>query len=310
MRCNLRLATIYPAVLLLLILSACIPVTQTPPAAQDLLVVPPACEACDQATLVVAQTQEKNNADNQAAATAEVVRANAQAALNSADATMGAVQTQDQNDANIVAAQIAATAEIERANAQATLYSAGSTQSAALTTDAIQQTQMADVATTDAQAIANQQNRDELAASTQTAVANNISTQTQFAAATSEWYADQARQREEQRQEGPIAFLWMWCFPVFILLIAGLVIWGFWRSLRIQQANQRILENRAEKLRLPIGDVIDYQHADSASDIESDVVGSPDHLTQPDDQTQQWMDEVKRKLLRSDGKDEDDNTDK
>jgi len=309
MRCNLRLAAIYRTVLLLLLLSACIPETQTPSAGQNLIATPPACEACAQATLAVAQTQEKNNADNAAAATAEIGRANAQTTLDSANATLGAAQTEEQNDANVVAAQIAATAEIERANAQATLYSAGSTQSAALTADAIRQTQMADMATSGAQAIANQQNRDELAASTQTAVANNIATQTQFAAATSEWYADQTRQREEQRQ-GSVAFLWMWCFPVFILLIAGLAIWGFWRSLKIQQANQRILENPVEKLRLPIGDVIDYQHDDTLPDIESDIVNGPEHLTEPDDQIQRWMDEVKRKLLRSDGKDEDDNTDK
>ena len=96
------------------------------------------CEACAQATLAAALTQEKNNADNQAAATAEIVRANAQATLNSANATLSAAQTQDQNNANVIAAQIAATAEIVRANAQATLNSAGSTQSAALTQDAIQ----------------------------------------------------------------------------------------------------------------------------------------------------------------------------
>ena len=118
------------------------------------------CEACDQATLAAALTQDKNNADNQAAATAEIVRANAQATLNSANATLNAAQTQEQSDANIIAAQIAATAEMERANAQATLNSAGSTQNAALTQDAIQQTQMANLATTSAQALAIQQNND------------------------------------------------------------------------------------------------------------------------------------------------------
>ena len=149
------------------------------------------CEACAQATLAAALTQEKNNADNQAAATAEIVRANAQATLNSANATLSAAQTQDQNNANVIAAQIAATAEIVRANAQATLNSAGSTQSAALTQSRynLQSTQA--VGTQSAQAILNQQNKNELAAGTQTAVANNIATQTQAAAATSQWYADQ-----------------------------------------------------------------------------------------------------------------------
>ena len=49
------------------------------------------------------------------------MRANAQATLNSANATLSAAQTQAQNNANVIAAQIAATAEIVRANAQATL---------------------------------------------------------------------------------------------------------------------------------------------------------------------------------------------
>jgi len=53
-----------------------------------------------------------------------------------------------------------------------------------------------------------QQNKNDLAASTQTAVANTIATQTQVAAATSQWYADQARQRAEQRQV-PLTFLWV-----------------------------------------------------------------------------------------------------
>jgi hypothetical protein len=39
-------------------------------------------------------TQQQINADNQAAAAAEVVRANAQATLNSVNATLSMVQTQ------------------------------------------------------------------------------------------------------------------------------------------------------------------------------------------------------------------------
>ncbi|HLO29674.1 MAG TPA: hypothetical protein VK249_11095 [Anaerolineales bacterium] len=294
---NLRVVFVYGTMSMLLLLSACITLTATPSAPQLLLAAPVQtevpCAACAQATLAVAMTQEKNNADNQAAAAAEIVRANAQATLYSANATLSAVQTQQQNDANVIAAQIAATAEIVRANAQATLNSAGSTQSAALTQDAIRQTQMADLATTGAQAIVNQQYKDDLAAGTQTAIANVIATQGQAGAATSQWYVDQRRQREEQRQ-GPITFLWMWCLPMFIVLLAGLVLWGVWRRLKIQQANQRILEK-------PV-DPLPY--------LESDVVDSRYQLTKPDDQVHRWLDEVKRKLLSSDEKDEDDNTDK
>jgi hypothetical protein len=298
-------------VLVLLTLAACgtQPVT---PSAEEMMLVASAqtsvpCEACDQATLAVALTQQKIYADNQAAATAEIVRANAQATLNSANATLSAAQTQDQNNANAIAAQIAATAEIVRANAQATLNSAGSTQNAALTQDAIRQTQVADLATTGAQSLLIQQNKDDLAASTQTAIANNIATQTRAAAATSQWYTDQSRQREEERQ-GPIAFLWMWCLPMFILLFAGLVLWGFWRWLKIQQTNQRVLVNPVEQLQAPATEVMHHHHDDSLPYIESDIIDAHYQPVSPDDQVRGWLEEVKQKLSRRDKEDEDDHS--
>jgi hypothetical protein len=306
---------IWAMVWVLLTLTACGTQLATPPAAEMFLVasaqtgVP--CEACDQATLAVALTQDKNNADNQAAATAEIVRANAQATINSANATLSAAQTQEQYNANVIAAQIAATAEMERANALATLNSAGSTQSAALTQDAIQQTQMAALVTTTAEAMAIQQNKDELAASTQTAVANNIATQTQAAVATSQWYSDQERQREEQWQ-GPIAFLWAWCFPIFVfLLFVGLVLWGIWRWLKNRQANQYILENPIDRLPAPPTiEIMPHQNEDdSLPYLESDVVEDRYQHVKPDDQVRRWLDEVKRKLLNSDKEDEENETD-
>ena len=298
---DLRVAAIYGTVSMLLILSACLTRTPTPSEAELLLAAP--CEACAQATLAVVLTQEKNYADNQAAATAEIVRANAQATLNSANAMLSAAQTQDQNNANVMAAQIAATAEIVRANAQATLNSAGSTQSAALTQDGIHQTQMADLATTGAQAIVNQQNKDQLAA-------NTIAMQQAQAAATSQWYTDQERQRNVQRQ-GSITFLWVWCFPIFVMLLAGLVLWGYWSRLKIQQDNQRILGIPVEQLPAPAAEVIHYPRDDSLPYLESDLVGSRYLLTKPDDQVRWWLDEVKRKLRASDNntKVEDDYTD-
>ena len=309
---DLRIIAIFGTVSVLLILSACATLAGTPSAAQ-LLVIASAqsavpCDVCIQATLAVALTQAQNSADNQAAATAEIVRANAQATLNSANSTLSAAQTQDQNNANAIAAQIAATAEIVRANAQATINSAGSTQSAALTQDAIRQTQMADLATTGAQSMLIQQYQDNLAASTQTAVANNIATQTQVGVSTSQLYFALARQREEQRQ-GFIAFLWMLCFPIFLLLLVGLFLWAFWRWLRIQQNNQRILENPVVRLQAPVVQVIEVQPDNSVPYIESDVLDNGYH-TAPDNQMRRWLDEVKRKLRSSDKKDEDDNTDK
>jgi hypothetical protein len=297
--------------LVLLILASCGTQPENPPQAEILLSTPvqisTPCDMCDQETLAAVLTQEQNNADIQAAATAEIVRANAQATWDSANATLSAAQTQEQNNTNIIAAQIAATAEIARANAQATVNSAGSTQSSALTQDAIRQTQMADLATTRAEAVMTQQNKDDLAAGTQTAIANNIATQTQVAVATSQWYADQTRQREEQRQ-GPIAFLWMWCFPLFVLLLAVLVLWGIWRWQKIQQANQRVLENSVDKLPAPVVEGIDH-HDHLLPYLESDIVDSGYQVTTPDDQVHQWLEEVKDQLRDDDKKDENDTPD-
>lgn len=266
------------------------------------------CESCAQATLAAAQTQNQNAANNQAAGTAEIVRANAQATLNSANTTLSAAQTQDQNNANVLAAQLAGTAEIVRANAQATLNSAGATQVAAQTQSQynLQGTNVA--GTQNANAMSTQQNKNDLAAGTQTAIANNIATQTQIAVATSQWYADQTRQREEQRQ-GPIAFLWMWCLPIFIVMLAGVVLWGFWRWMRIQQNTQPVLENPVAKLQAPPVEVRRHRRDDPLPYIESDVVENVSQLTTPDNEVHDWLDDVKNTLLENEEKDEDDNPD-
>lgn len=295
-------------VFVLLTLTACAAATSTPYTVNGEMLLPMAtqqvCEACAQATLAAAQTQERNNANNQAAGTAEIVLANAQATMNSANTTLSAAQTQDQNNSNVIAAQIAGTAEIVRANAQATLNSAGATQVAAQTQSQynLQGTNVA--GTQSAYALVTQQNKNDLAAGTQTSVANNIATQTQAAAATSQWYEDQTRQRAEQRQ-GPIAFLWMWCFPIFIVLLAGFVLWGFWRWLRIQQDNQQLLEKR---LQTPVA-ARDHPHDHLLPYIESDVVEDVSQLTTPDDNVHEWLDDVKNTLLEDEEKDEDDNPD-
>ncbi len=196
---------IWSLLFLALILSACGAATTTPYIANDsmlletqVLITEPPCATCDQATMAVILTNDKSNADFQAAATAEILRVNAQATLNSAVATLSAAQTQEQNNANIVAAQIAATAEIVRANAQATLNSANSTQIAAMT-QAQYNLQATDSARTQSVvAMQTQQSKNDLAAGTQTAIADTIATQTQSAAATSQWYVDQERQRKEE----------------------------------------------------------------------------------------------------------------
>jgi hypothetical protein len=315
MRRHLCIAAISALILALLTLVACVTIPSATPAPGVVILLGTPVGISDQATLAALLTQERNNTDFQAAATAVILQANAQATLNSANATLSAAQTQAQNITNIISAQIAATAELVRANAQATLVAAASTQRAALTPDAIRQTQTQyalqvtqAAGTQGAEAMLIQQNKNDLAAGTQTAVADNIATQTREAVATSQWYVDQARQRAEQRQV-PLAFLWMWCLPIFIVLVAGLVVWGLWRWLKIRQANQRVLDNPVEKLPAPGVEVIDHHDDDSSPYLENDLVDSRYRLTKPVDQARRWLDEVKRKLLSSDKKDEDDNTD-
>jgi hypothetical protein len=133
----LCISAIWALVFVLLTLAACGTLPETAPAPAVAVPLGTPVETSAQATLEAALIQGKNNADNQAGAAAEIVRA----------------------------------------HAQATLVAAGSTQSAALTQDAIRQTQVQE-----------QQNKDAIAAGTQTVVANLIATQTRSAVATSQWY--------------------------------------------------------------------------------------------------------------------------
>ena len=309
-----RFAAIFILILTLLTLTACDGLTVTPAAlGEAVLLSTPVltgmqCVACDQATLAAALTQQKNSSDNQAASTAEVLRANAQATVNSANATLSVALTQEQSNANFMAAQIAATAEVARANAQATVNSAGATQIAAMTQSQYNLQVTMAAGTQAAEAVIVQQNKNDLAASTQTAVANSIATQTQVAVATSQWYTDRERERDEQRQ-APITFLWMWCPPMFIVLLAGLLLWGFWRWLKIQQANQHILESPVDRLPALTAENRLHRHDNELPYVDSDLADGY-QVTKPDD-VEQWLDEVKDKLQKNSDEDEmkkDDNT--
>jgi cobalamin biosynthesis Mg chelatase CobN len=282
MRRHWYIAAIWALLLVLLTLAACITQPENPAAPGVVMVL---------GTPVVMNAQA--NADHQAAATAEIVRVYAQATLDSANATLNAAQIQQQNSSDAVAAQAAAAAEIVRANAQATVDSASSTQSAAQTL-----TQFSLEMTVE------QQNRNEIAAGTQTAVANLIATQTQSALATSQWYADQSRQRQEQSRSS-IAFLWMWCLPVFLTLFAGLCLWGFWRWLRIQQNRQRIAGQPVEKPQTPADP---GQRHERFLPPGSDIIDSQFRPTKPGGQMHGWLDEIKHKLVKHE-KDNDDNPD-
>lgn len=284
----------WAVILLLLTLAACGGVPLAPSVSTD-------------GTQAALLAQAGNAGDNQAAATAEVQRAHAQATLSAAVSTVSAAQTQDQSAANVIAVHVAATAEIERANAQATLASADSTQSAALAQDAIRQRQVADQATAAAQAVLVQQNADDMAAGTQTAVAEGIATEAGSAAATSQWYTEQGRQRDAQRQV-PITFLLTWCWPAFLVLVAGLAVWGLWRWLRLRQTKQRMFNELLEELPAPPTMATPPPAPDNPPYTEGDPAGNGYELTEPEDQVQRWLGEVKDKLQGTDEKDQDDDT--
>jgi hypothetical protein len=91
--------------------------------------------------------------------------------------------------------------------------------------------------------------------------------------------------------------------------LAGLVLWGFWRWLRIQQSNQRILANPLEQLQAPPVDITNQQRHVPLSYLETDALDDGYQVTTPKDQVPQWLDEIKSKLRSDDKKDEDDNSD-
>jgi hypothetical protein len=262
------------------------------------------CEACAIATILVAQTQQSSNADLQAAATANIVAANAQATLNAVNATSSALQAEQKNQANIVIAQITATAAVANANIQATLASSAETQSAAQTQDAIQQTQIVAQATSDAQATQAVQAQQTMSAATQTTTANQFLVMTQVAYATSQWTAQQDRLQAEKAQ-GSAALIWTWCMPSFIVMLGGLFLFGSWRWMGTRE-DQTHLEKPGEQLHLPRVRVIDHQPGDTQPYIEAHVVERRKYrrLTKPDDQVGKWVDEVKREIANDEQEDD------
>ncbi len=292
---KLKIVGVLALILLLLTLSACDVSADTSPTAINNALLPistnEVCVACAQATLDAVMTEQQSGIDASAAATAEVMRANAQATLNSVSATLSADRAQQQANADIISASLAATAEIDRANAHATMAAAESTQRAASTQDANHQAQVqfdlqmtAGIATQNANATAMQQNNNVLAAATQTAVANLIATQTQAAVATSQWYTDQDRRRAEKMQE-QFSYLWLLCPGLIIVafIIVGIFLLIRWMNIQYPPAN---IDTQPEQ---PAPDIYDVQPTNH-------FANPPVQMTKPTDHVRRWLDEVKRKL--------------
>lgn len=270
-RHRLRNATLWASLCVYLALAACVTVPPyTTPVPGVSSALITPVAATDWALRAAAPRPQMIGTNDQAVVSAEIARANAQATLDAA-------------------------AAIEHAGAEATLVAADSTQSAALAEDAIRQTQTADVATTSAEA-----------AATQTESANAITTQTQIAV---QWSANQARQSAEDLQ-APIAFLWAWCLPPFVVLLGALALWGFWRWLKIRQTHQEIMDEAIERLQIPAPAAIHRDEEESPPYLEGENVNGRYQVTQPDDPVHRWLEEVKGKLQSGDQKDEDHDADR
>ncbi len=262
-----RSATVAPLLALLvawLVLAACetvAPLTPVPavlPAGVETRLPPTPCADCAQATAVALLTQEGINASArqaEAAATAEILGAQALATTIAGTSTQGAALAQAEIQANAQRAQAAATADILRADALATANAARATQGSALTQVAeleaqaqarrqataeaatqsavqaqvrLQLTEAA--ATRSAGATGTQQHNNVILAGTGTALARAMAQQTQAAAAIGQRLADQ----REAQQQGPSVWLWTWGLPILVFIAGGVGLWGFWRWLRLK----------------------------------------------------------------------------
>ena len=218
-----------------------------------------------------------------------------------------AILEQAQLDTSTANAQETATADILQAHNRATFSAATATQSAAQTQAMLAETQgqfnlrlTADSATERAGATATQQRKDESAASTTTAIAGVISTQTQSVIATQQGHADQVRQSEVQQQDN-IAFLWAWGPPLFLLAVVAVCGWVFW----YWEIHKRVRPGTSRELAAPV-------FADRDPPLyelplpKAEVVIDPSPITEPDGEVSGWLEEVKEMLLASEKEDQDD----
>jgi hypothetical protein len=204
-------------------------------------------------------------------------------------------------------AQETATADILSANNRATFSAATSTQYAVQTQAVLQQTQLVldeaqaqlslrltvDSAAESAAATGTQYRNDESAASTTTAIAGVIATQTQSFIATQQRHAAQMRQSELEQQEA-IALLWIWGPPALVLVIVIVGVWAYW----YWEIDKRIRRGPGYEAPPPVVSSSTQPPHESALP-KSSVVIVPDPVTDPTGQLSGWLDEVKEKLRDS-----------
>ena len=322
MKRNLLFGGILALVALLVWSASKVPaVSPSAPTPAETLVPTLPCEACAQAALAAALTQEKINLSAlqaQATATADILRANTLATSNAAASTQGVALTQEKVNANALQAQAAATAEILRAHTLATSNAVAATQSAAQTQEKLD----ANVLQAQVAATADMLRANTLATSSaaQTeAVLQQFRLQLTSGAATQQRIAQmvagtataiagiaalQAQSDVAQRQE-PSALLWMWVAPIFILVAVALSLWGLsrWLAQRrnggqpegpvVRSNPPPIIMNNPPPVIMSI-----LPPPDELPQPGGEVVPGRYQLTKPDSrQVRGWLEEVKHKLL-------------
>jgi hypothetical protein len=329
MKRNLLFGGILALVALLVWSASKVPaVSPSAPTPAETLVPTLPCEACAQAALAAALTQEKINLSAlqaQATATADILRANTLATSNAAASTQGVALTQEKVNANALQAQAAATAEILRAHTLATSNAVAATQSAAQTQEKLDADVLqAQVAATADLLRANTLATSNAAAATQSAaqteaVLQQFRLQLTSGAATQQRIAQmvagtataiagvaalQAQSDVAQRQE-PSALLWMWVAPIFILVAVVLSLWGLsrWLAQRrnggqpegpvVRSNPPPIIMNNPPPVIMSI-----LPPPDELPQPGGEVVPGRYQLTKPDSrQVRGWLEEVKHKLL-------------
>jgi len=322
MKRNLLFGGILALVALLVWSASKVPaVSPSAPTPAETLVPTLPCEACAQAALAAALTQEKINLSAlqaQATATADILRANTLATSNAAASTQGVALTQEKVNANALQAQAAATADILRAHTLATSNAVAATQSAAQTQEKLD----ANVLQAQVAATADMLRANTLATSSaaQTeAVLQQFRLQLTSGAATQQRIAQmvagtataiagiaalQAQSDVAQRQE-PSALLWMWVAPIFILVAVVLSLWGLsrWLAQRrnggqpegpvVRSNPPPIIMNNPPPVIMSI-----LPPPDELPQPGGEVVPGRYQLTKPDSrQVRGWLEEVKHKLL-------------
>ena len=301
-------------------------VSPSAPTPAETLVPTLPCEACAQAALAAALTQEKINLSAlqaQATATADILRSHTLATSNAAASTQGVALTQEKVNANALQAQAAATAEILRAHTLATSNAVAATQSAAQTQEKLDANVLqAQVAATAGMLRANALATSNAAVATQSAaqteaVLQQFRLQLTSGAATQQRIAQmvagtataiagvaalQAQSDVAQRQE---ASALLWVAPIFILVAVVLSLWGLSRWLAQRRSGGQpeapvAMGNPPPMVmnNLPPMIISALPPPDELPQPGGEVVPGRYQLTKPDSrQVRGWLEEVKHKLL-------------